>query len=328
MFNKNFVTEKKNTRLSIVIPTYNRADFLDLSLEAHIPLVKKFNIAIYIVDNASTDNTSEIVSKWMNEYEYLFFSRNKKNIGPDLNFEIALKSPNTEYIWLLGDTSQIKKKVLEKVTKLSKEDYDLILLNSENRVSNIGSKLIKDKKMLLSSLGWHMTHMSALIYNKKIINNANFLRFYDTNFIQTGIIFENLAYRDGIRVIWNQDLSIVSLRKDGLRKVSWQKDTFNIWTKRWANFVLSLPPVYPVDLKLKMIQDHSKKSKVFSCKSLLYLRAQGFYSKDHFFLYRKYFDIALGGDPIFKFLSIAVLPKSVVKFLIRISKIKFFFIRK
>ena len=157
------MNEKKNIRLSIVIPTYNRADFLDLSLEAHIPLVRQFDIAIYIVDNASTDNTSEIVSKWMNEYEYLFLSRNKKNIGPDLNFEIALKSPKTEYIWLLGDTSEIKKEVLEKVIQLSKEDYDLILLNSEKRVSDIRSKLIQDKKVLLSSLGWHMTDMSTLI---------------------------------------------------------------------------------------------------------------------------------------------------------------------
>lgn len=35
----------KNTLLSIVIPTYNRAEFLDYSLEVHIPLLKKFGIA-------------------------------------------------------------------------------------------------------------------------------------------------------------------------------------------------------------------------------------------------------------------------------------------
>ena len=78
--------DKINNNLSIVIPTYNRADFLDYSLEIHIPLAKKYNVPIYIVDNASTDNTGEIVNKWMCEYVFLFYSRNKKNLGPDLNF--------------------------------------------------------------------------------------------------------------------------------------------------------------------------------------------------------------------------------------------------
>jgi len=317
--------EKENTQLSIVIPTYNRADFLDLSLEMHIPLVRQFNIAIYIVDDASTDNTSKIVSEWMNEYEYLFYSRNKKNLGPDLNVEAALKMPETDYVWLLGDTSKIKKSVFERVVQLCLGDYDLILLNSTQRVCDVRSQLIQDKKTLLSSLGWQMTHLSVLIYNRKVIKHANFLRFSNTFFLQTGIIFESFAYRDDVRVSWNQDLSIETLRKGGLKTVSyWQKNTFEIWIKKWANLVLSLPPVYSLECKLKAIQDHSNKSQIFSFKSLLSLRAKGFYSMNHYFLYRKYFGIALGRDPVFKFLSVAVLPKIFVRFLIRIFKMKFF----
>ena len=54
---------ESNKQLSIVIPTYNRADFLDYSLKLHIPIVKKYNICIYISDNASTDNTKEVINK-------------------------------------------------------------------------------------------------------------------------------------------------------------------------------------------------------------------------------------------------------------------------
>ncbi|MBV5277921.1 MAG: glycosyltransferase family 2 protein [Campylobacteraceae bacterium] len=98
---------EQNKQLSIVIPTYNRADFLDYSLEVHIPLLEKYNIQIFISDNASTDNTREIVSKWMKEYKFLSYYQNETNIGPDANFEKALKLPDTEYIWLLSDTYQI-----------------------------------------------------------------------------------------------------------------------------------------------------------------------------------------------------------------------------
>ena len=69
-----------NKKLSIVIPTYNRADFLDYSLEIHIPMLKEYGIEIAIFDNASTDNTQEIVSKWMKEYDYLTYHKNETNI--------------------------------------------------------------------------------------------------------------------------------------------------------------------------------------------------------------------------------------------------------
>ena len=312
--------DKINNNLSIVIPTYNRADFLDYSLEIHIPLAKKYNIPIYVVDNASTDNTGEIVNKWMREYVFLFYSRNKKNLGPDLNFEIALNKPATDYVWLLGDTSKIKKEVFRSVVKQSEKVFDLILLNSEKRVFDIESQFVSDKNLLLSTLGWHMTHMSTLIYNKNIIENANFFRFYNTNFIQVGIIFEYFSYQKNILVSWNRDLSIGSLRKDNLKKVSWQKDAFNIWIKRWANFVLSLPPIYSLDSKLKMIQDHNEKSKIFSFKNLLSLRSQGFYSMKHYILYSKYFNISLGKASIFKFLCVAILPVRVVRFFIHVYK--------
>lgn len=66
-----------NKNLSIVIPTYNRADFLDYSLEVYIPMLKEYGIEIAIFDNASTDNTYEIVSKWIKEYDYLTYHKNE-----------------------------------------------------------------------------------------------------------------------------------------------------------------------------------------------------------------------------------------------------------
>ena len=34
----------QNNLVSILIPTYNRADFLDYSLGIHIPMIEKYNI--------------------------------------------------------------------------------------------------------------------------------------------------------------------------------------------------------------------------------------------------------------------------------------------
>ena len=309
-----------NNKLSIVIPTYNRASFLDYSLEIHIPLAKEHNIPIYVSDNASSDNTSEIVNKWMEKYEFLYYYGNIKNLGADLNFELILNKPNTDYIWLLGDTSKINKEVLVGVLQQSKKYYDLILLNDQERVTDVETQLISDKEYLLSYVGWNMSQMSSLIYNKKVIKNANFTRFYGTNFIQTGIALEYLACQEKISVKWNKELSVGTLKRSGMIKISWQKDTFDIWIRKWTNFVLSLPSIYSLESKIKMIQTHNKRARIFSFRNLLLLRSEGFYDMKHYINYNKFFDISLGSTNTFTFLCVAILPVKFTKTLINIYR--------
>ncbi len=309
-----------NNKLSIVIPTYNRASFLDYSLETHIPLAKEHNIPIYVSDNASPDNTNEIVKKWMERYEFLYYYRNQNNLGGDLNIELVLNKPNTDYIWLLGDTSKINKETLVGVLGQSKKHYDLILLNDQGRVADVETQLITNKEYLLSYVGWNMSQMSSLIYSKKVIKNANYTRFYGTNFIQTGIALEYLACQESISVKWNKELSIGSLKKDGMIKTSWRDNAFDIWIRKWMNFVLSLPSVYSFESKIKMIQTHSQRTKIFSFRNLLLLRSEGFYNMRHYINYNKFFDISLGSTNTFKFLCIAILPVKFAKILINIYR--------
>ena len=49
--------------LTICIPTYNRADFLKVMLEALLPQVAKVDtdVEVWVLDNASEDNTEAIV---------------------------------------------------------------------------------------------------------------------------------------------------------------------------------------------------------------------------------------------------------------------------
>jgi len=263
-----------NPLLSIVIPTYNRADFLDRCLKVHIPLAKKYNIQIFISDNASTDNTKEIVQKWMKEYPLISYHCNETNIGPDENFERALKYPQTEYVWLLGDTYQIPSEGIDYVLNLiskSHKKYDVIVVNVAKRVSGIPEQDYSDQNQLLSDLGWHMTCLSSLIYNSGLIAHANFERYRNTNFIQLGIIFEHIAGKDFL-IHWVDSVSVQGLSITSLLKKSWQDQAFEIWTRRWPNVIFSLPSTYTPEIKLKCIKDHREKSRLFEIKHLVYLR--------------------------------------------------------
>ena len=66
----------KNPLVSVVIPTYNHARYLDRALQSVLDQTYK-NWEIIVVDNHSTDNTAEIVNKFSgNRLTYLKLNNN------------------------------------------------------------------------------------------------------------------------------------------------------------------------------------------------------------------------------------------------------------
>ena len=279
---------KSNELLSIVIPTYNRAKFLNRNLEIHIPILKKYNIEIFISDNASDDETENLVKNWIEKYSLINYYKNEINIGPDANFEKALKMANSKYIWLLGDTYYFDEFEIDLLLdRITNKDYEAVIVNSGDRVKTIENCIFKDHNELLVSIGWHMTQLSSLIFSKELLLSANFSRYYNSNFIQTGIIFEFLSYKKEIEVLWNRDISIKLIKLDNTKKISWQKETFKIWLRNWPNFIFSLPPIYSLDSKQLTIKKHNILTKLFNLKFLFYLRSYGFYTLNDYFIYKK-----------------------------------------
>jgi len=87
--------------LSICIPTYNRARFLDYLLGYIDSSEIKFQFEIVISDNASTDNTKEVVDKYVNLPVRCF--RQKENLGAGKNIEFAQSKALYPYTMYLAD---------------------------------------------------------------------------------------------------------------------------------------------------------------------------------------------------------------------------------
>ena len=308
---------ESNKQLSIVVPTYNRADFLDYSLEVHIPLIRKYNIQIYIFDNSSTDNTEKIVLKWMREYPYLSYHKSEINIGPDANFERALKYPVSDYIWLLSDTYQVPRNGIDYLLKTinnTEKDYDIIVFNLAEKIK-ISTKNYQTQNDLLTDLGTIMTCAAINVYNKKLISSANFSRYHNSNFIQTGIIFESISDKDFL-IHWVQSESVDGFKNSNLQKTNWSYTpyVFEIGCEKWINFVMSLPPSYKLENKMKCIMAHGKVSGLFSFKNLLILRMKNILNITTFFKYQSLFALTID-YPKFFILLLSIIPKSAIKLL-------------
>ena len=108
--------------LSICIPTYNRAEYLVKSIESIIDQeeFKLGQVEIVISDNASEDDTENVVKQYTNEYENIIYYRNTENIGND-NFPFVLSKGNGILRRLCNDTLCFKEGALKYICNIIKE---------------------------------------------------------------------------------------------------------------------------------------------------------------------------------------------------------------
>ncbi len=270
----------ENTLLSISIPTYNRCNILRDNIIELIPVIKCFNIPIYISDNCSTDMTESVVHELKTMYPFIHYFKQEENIL-DQNFAFVLKQSKTKFTWLLGDKNRVNPQSIQMLLEIiESNDFDAIILNDEsNRVKNIDTKLYDNHNDLLKDLGWHMTLISSLIFSKSLISNCNFSRFYNTNFIHTASIFEYIAKKKP-NVYWINK-PYVLYPKIYVTK-SWKNETLNIFINIWSNSILSLPPIYTLDSKLICIKKHGIESKTFSFLGFCSLRSENIFNFSSF----------------------------------------------
>lgn len=108
----------KKPVFSLIIPTYNRADFLPLAIKS--VLRQTFNDFELIVSNGgSTDNTAEVVAKLGDKRVRYFESKERLSIGD--NYQNGLNHATGEYITFLGDDDAFAPTMLERVKRVIDE---------------------------------------------------------------------------------------------------------------------------------------------------------------------------------------------------------------
>ena len=94
-------------KVSIGIPTYNRADLLRRSIESALGQDYP-NIEVLISDNASTDNTPDICWFYLNTCgSRIKYVRQPVNLGATANFSKVLEMASGEFFMWLGDDDWI-----------------------------------------------------------------------------------------------------------------------------------------------------------------------------------------------------------------------------
>ena len=92
------------TKVTIAIPTYNRATLLKISLKS--VLAQKYpDFRVIVIDNASSDNTEAVVGSFADSR--IAYVRNETNIGLFRNWNRAIELNSSPYLTILQDDDEL-----------------------------------------------------------------------------------------------------------------------------------------------------------------------------------------------------------------------------
>jgi len=212
----------KNPLISIIIPTYNQAVYIERTIQS-VLMQDYNNFEIIIADDCSNDNTSQICYFYKKVDDRIKYFRNDQNLGRVKNYHKALYDySNGDYvIYLDGDDYFVSSEFISlfvEILNKEKRNHPSIIMGCQRIDSPKGSRIVKHKisseYVLLSGMSYvlgykkyyQFSHLATLYDRKKAIEKD----FYSLNIISSDIdsIFRlaiegNVIVTNVVVGVWN-----------------------------------------------------------------------------------------------------------------------------
>ncbi len=109
-------------QVSIVVPNYNHISYLKQRLESIFNQTYQ-NFEVILLDDASTDNSLKILSKYAAHPKVSYFIKNKKNSGsPFKQWQRGIDLAKGDYIWIAESDDYSNLQFLEKMVRFLAEN--------------------------------------------------------------------------------------------------------------------------------------------------------------------------------------------------------------
>jgi len=115
--------------VSIIVATHNRSTMITAAIDSLLTQTYG-NLEIIIVDDASTDNTPEVVSTLLMKDHRINTFRSEKNIGPGAARNLGVSHANGQYIAIMDDDDSAYPNRIETQARFLDENPDVGLVFS------------------------------------------------------------------------------------------------------------------------------------------------------------------------------------------------------
>ena len=201
--------------LSFCIPTYNRADRLEVTLKS-ICEQPEFNsaknIEIIISDNNSSDHTESVCKHFVELYgERIKYFKNTTNIL-DLNFEHVLSKGSGTLLKLNNDTQVHSKNSLAAILKPIQDNIEKkpTLFFSNGKARSEMTEKFNDLDSFLTHISFYCTWIGGFcIWKDDFDHFDNFNKFASKQLMQTDVLLR-LVNKKRVSVVNDKKLFIIA----------------------------------------------------------------------------------------------------------------------
>ena len=116
-----------NKRLSVIIPVYNTSEYIEKCLNSLLDQSID-DIEIIIINDGSTDNSEEIIEKWIAEnkakVQVKYFKKENGGLSDARNY--GARQATGEYLTFIDSDDYLESNIYKNLEKYMKDDIDLI----------------------------------------------------------------------------------------------------------------------------------------------------------------------------------------------------------
>ena len=235
----------RDSLLSICINTRNRAGLLGETLDSLVGQMIP-GVEIVVLDGASEDNTSELMSGYAAKYPFIRHVRWDEIVGIDEGYDLAVKHATGRYCWLMTDDDLIVEGALEQLVDRVRQEPDLIVMNMECFTKDFTLdlqqrffKIHEDRayfqdefEQFLDEVGYGLAYIGCVVIKRSLWYEKDRTRFVGSYFIHVGVILGSTM----IKKILFVHRPLIKYRS---ANSSWTARSFEIWYFRWPELVWS-----------------------------------------------------------------------------------------
>ena len=154
-------------KLSVVIVNYNVCNYLTACIDSVAKGLEGIEAEVFVVDNNSTDNSVEVVSR---DYPWVHLRYNIENLGFSKANNIAIRQSAGEYVLLLNPDTVVEQDTLHHVITFMDEHPEagaagVKMHNADGSLAPesrraVPTPLVAARKMLGFTKRYYMSHLS------------------------------------------------------------------------------------------------------------------------------------------------------------------------
>lgn len=224
-------------KVSIIIPCYNQGKYVSEAIEAALNQTYQ-DIEIVCVNDASQDNTEEVIKGYTEKYENIVFINSEVNGGLPHSRNIAIEKATGEYILPLDADDKIDPTYVEKAVDIMESNPQIGMVYCEAEL--FGKKHGK----------WNLPEFDEKLF---IFQNVIFCSsvFRKSDWLRAGKYNENMkiAWED-----WDFWLSFIEL---GLKPYKIPETLF-YYRKHYHKSMLKKVPDFQKTLWKQIVNNHPK----------------------------------------------------------------------